>query len=1451
MKPVKLTMSAFGPYAGSTEIDFGRLGGQGLYLITGDTGAGKTTIFDAIVFALYGEASGDVRRADMFRSKYAKDDVPTFVQLVFEHRGKRYQIRRNPEYQRPKGRGTGYTTQKADAELVYPDDRAPVTKTKEVTRAVTELIGLDRNQFTQIVMIAQGDFQKLLLAGTEERGDIFRQIFKTGLYQTVQGRLKDAARAQKAQYDELKRSISQDMDGIECAQDTPIAEKMRRLRKEKFDGRVGEGLEILGQLCLEDEAALDALDRQIEALDKKIEQENQLIGNIRRIRQQQEELEHHREQLEQLAPEMQRTAECYRAAEQGAAECRQLELEIREQQKNLALYDRLQQAQDELAAMRETIARETGHKQELAEQQQEAQTSLKADAEALRELAAVGEEKARLEHGMDKIQQQIRNLHQQKSGWEQELARQQETERGIQKEQEHVGVLAARAAQLMEQIAQLSDRDAMLAGTEDLQRRFAEQRKVLRQTQDEQERNQALLRQITDTIVELQREEAALSEAESQRSAALEQLRDAGEAKIQWQHRADDAREQLAAFEGHKDSLGALRQELEERSAAQQGAQEQAEAHRRRQALWREEWETVSDADTRRLRLDQQHRELAEQKQVCKELSDEIRQLEKQEDGLRAAQEAYRQAAAQKERIGADYRDAEQRFLDAQAGLLARTLQEGAPCPVCGATHHPSLAQIPETAPEKEEVGQKKEQLAEAEREAEKLSVTAGHLGERLAERRQAVLALAERVFGGGQDIAQLQDQLREREQQFKSREKEHASAVRNTEREQRRREELDRLIREGESEQRRLDGQLQQASQALAEVRGKLDEKERQWEQMCSQLQLSDAASDTKSDTKSKTISDAVSETLCKDEKTLVEYLMQRCRACEAQLERAVSDKQRQEQLSREAERCAEEKSRLQKQIGEQATRQAECTGQGKTLQRQVSCESRKAVELCREAGEHITQIGGTDRSDAGFAEQQTLEQVLSAMEDHEKRLSGCADTLRKSIESRRQLEVEHRQTEENLAAGSAVIAGLERELEGIRSLRSERAEQLFAGICAQDPQLCGTYAHAAEIPAAVLRDSASRIAQQLEARWNALSGELEQNRERHVEKQRLEQKMPETEERIEGLAADMQQAEIFLTRQTTESRARAQEIDNLQKQLGAESKEAVEQHIRALTERTGLLEEAFRAAKEQYETCRERKSHLTAAVETLKRQLDAAGDAADMQEEDVLARREKWQQDKREQNGQRDQRRSAVSANRGIFEKVTAKQEDILAVERKYIWLQALSDTANGNLRGKQKVELETYIQMTYFDRILRRANLRLMTMSGGQYELKREEGGEDHRGKAGLELCVTDHYNATERSVKTLSGGETFEASLSLALGLSDEIQSYAGGIRMDSMFVDEGFGSLDEQALSQAMRALAQLTEGNRLVGVISHVAELKEQIEKKIVVTKCRGKDGASSIAEVE
>ena len=203
-------------------------------------------------------------------------------------------------------------------------------------------------------------------------------------------------------------------------------------------------------------------------------------------------------------------------------------------------------------------------------------------------------------------------------------------------------------------------------------------------------------------------------------------------------------------------------------------------------------------------------------------------------------------------------------------------------------------------------------------------------------------------------------------------------------------------------------------------------------------------------------------------------------------------------------------------------------------------------------------------------------------------------------------------------------------------------------------------------------------------------------------------------------------------------------------------------------------------------------------------------------------------------------------IEANKMAIDGINKQINKIDEVEQKIIIVRSLANTANGSITGKSKITLETYVQMAYLDRILDRANTRLMVMSNGQYELVRKEDVRDSRSQVGLELDVVDHYNGSIRSVRTLSGGEAFKASLALALGLSDEVQSVSGGIQLDTMFIDEGFGTLDEASLSNAIKILNDLGNGNRLIGIISHVDELKERIDRQIVVEK--SKDGGSLVS---
>lgn len=800
MRPLNLTMSAFGPYAGQTTVDFSVLGTSGLYLITGDTGAGKTTIFDAITYALYGEASGESRESSMLRSKYAAPETPTFVELTFLNGGKTYTVRRNPEYTRPKTRGTGTTVQKADAELTMPDGRI-ITKARDVTATVTDIVGVDREQFARIAMIAQGEFRKLLLAQTDERKAIFRQIFHTGQYQALQNRLKEEAAALDRQCGELEAGLRQAAGSIRC--DAP---------------------EILP----------DALDT-----------------------------------------------------------------------------------------------------------------------------------------------------------------------------------------------------DALLAAL--------------------------------DTL--LHADEAALTQAQAEHAETETQ------------------REQVLSDLGKAEALEAARGKLAEAESAWTEAQ--AEMKAAQAAL-----DTATASQP----------EIQSRRQGITRLEDALRRYE-QLDTLRAQAEAERKRLAQK-----------RSDLDA-----ARARTDAA---------------------------------------AKALETARGKLS------GQPKLAVAAAQAGHAQDAAA----------------------------------------------------------------------------QRCAQL--------------------------------------------------AALETQRQQ--------CAELETAL------------------------------TAAQSCRALTPPL--------------DPDTLAETLPAL-----RAAAARDA--------EALAAQHTAQQQALSALQALEAGLPAQEEALRRQQADIQER----------------------------------AQELSARA-ARCAELDAETERRA------QELPH-----ENRAA----AQRALVETRTQCEALQQALDTAR-----ERSSAAQSVLAALTGKRDALRAQIQAAPPaDIAALRTRRDALTVRAEQLQRQISTC-------------------------DARLEQNRAARTA-------IDTRRQQHAAVRARWQWVHALAATANGAVPGKEKIMLETYIQTAYFDRILGRANTRLLIMSGGQYELRRCARAGDNRSQTGLELEVIDHYNGTARSVKTLSGGETFAASLSLALGLSDEVQATAGGVQLEAMFVDEGFGSLDSEALQQALAALVGVSGGSRIVGIISHVAELKDRIDRQIIVTKDR------------
>ncbi len=378
MRPIKLTLSGWGPYASCEVIDFDAFGREGLFLITGATGGGKTTIFDGITYALYGETSGTTREKDFLRSDFAKPETDTFVELIFTHKGQEYKVVRSPRYSRPKKRGQGEVVASETAAF-YEDGKLPITALKEVNQKLNDLMGISYKQFKQIAMIAQGEFLELLLANSKDRVEIFRNLFGTEEQERFQKKLGEKARMAYAALTENKHKMEETLSQIQTEKEAVTEE----LFKEYIN------LEIVTTLLQEENDEdkekiryfVEESKKQEKRLKKLAEKNQEYLSLEKRLAEQSKKLAVCEKEKEESEKKKEQAVKVAKQEEESFAQKKQLlekqqneRKEQLEQLKNKLLeYDNLEEALSEVRLLRAKLLEEIEKYKELQRKEKEAE----------------------------------------------------------------------------------------------------------------------------------------------------------------------------------------------------------------------------------------------------------------------------------------------------------------------------------------------------------------------------------------------------------------------------------------------------------------------------------------------------------------------------------------------------------------------------------------------------------------------------------------------------------------------------------------------------------------------------------------------------------------------------------------------------------------------------------------------------------------------------------------------------------------------------------------------------------------------------------------------------------------------------------------------------------------------------------------------------------------------
>lgn len=409
-----------------------------------------------------------------------------------------------------------------------------------------------------------------------------------------------------------------------------------------------------------------------------------------------------------------------------------------------------------------------------------------------------------------------------------------------------------------------------------------------------------------------------------------------------------------------------------------------------------------------------------------------------------------------------------------------------------------------------------------------------------------------------------------------------------------------------------------------------------------------------------------------------------------------------------------------------------------------------------------------------------------------------------------------------------------------------SDAAHQKLSGVMAklqeQQKNLGNALAQAGVSDPAVLNDAIAKISREITSDQQNIDMLLKQEKELH----QIETEIDAFSKETDMMRTQLQEVTLQESKQQGEILQAKQKIEILQKDLAYADAASARRAIKALTQQVAERQKIWQQVQQDVMDAQQILRDLEMEEKTYEASLPT-GDEAGFRRN--LAKDQARLVQSQDTLSALQRSLSVISHrlenNEDTFTKVNTGMKKLARQQKHYDLVRSLADTADSHLSGKEKLTLEEYVQMHYFDEILYYANRRYKQMSSGQYELVRHQ---DHLGRqshAALALDVIDHYNDTVRPVDSLSGGESFLASMSLALGLSDATQDHAH-VQMDAMFIDEGFGSLDEESLAQAVDTLSSISEADRLIGIISHVSQLEERISRKIVVKKNLQEDGGST-----